>query len=66
MEAENTISDGDLAYVVSKVAYAHGRLQAEDRLTEKDFDHEIDGLEEATTVLQEIFSEDVHHKTRGE
>jgi hypothetical protein len=61
VEKENTINDGELAYVVSKIAYAHGRLESENRLSEKNFSKEIAGLEEANQLLQDVFAEDIQN-----
>lgn len=42
-----------LACAISKIAYARGRLEAEDSFSDKEFTSEIEGLQEAVNILLE-------------
>lgn len=47
------ISRSEIARIVGHVAYARGSLEAEQRMTDKNFLREIEGLEEVTEILLE-------------
>lgn len=50
------MNDEKIANMVSRIASVRGRLQAEQRMTDKDFELEIDQLEEAKDELLQYFS----------
>lgn len=58
MKQLEEISRADIAFLVSNIASVSGRLEAEDRMTDKDFDQDIKNLDKSLETLLELVDDE--------